>query len=299
MSIPIYLAHECTPILPELLAREFHVFREPHSSVRGMVTSGSHGVSVAQMERLPNLQIIANFGVGVDQIDLQAAQARHIVVANTPDVLTESVAELAFGLLLATVRRLIVADRLVREGRWGQRTLPLGTQVYGKTCGLVGMGRIGQAIARRAEAFGMKIAYHARHPRELPYRFVPDLSELARDSDFLVLVVPGGRATQGMIEARVLAALGPTGILINVARGSVVDEPALVRALLTGQIAGAGLDVFAQEPQVPKELLDLEQVVLTPHLGSATEEARRAMAELCVANLRSFFAGEGALTPWP
>lgn len=161
------------------------------------------------------------------------------------------------------------------------------------------MGRIGQAIARRAEAFGMKIAYHTRNRRDLPYRFVTDLQALAQDSDFLVLALPGGPATEGMIEARVLAALGPTGILINVARGSVVDEPALVRALLTGQIGGAGLDVFAHEPQVPEELLDLEQVVLTPHLGSATEEARRAMAELCVANLRSFFAGEGALTPWP
>ena len=145
----------------------------------------------------------------------------------------------------------------------------------------------------------MKIAYHTRHRHELAYRFVADLEELARDSDFLVLVVPGGPATDRMVEARVLAALGPTGVLINVARGSVVDEPALVRALLTGQIGGAGLDVFAHEPKVPEELLDLEQVVLTPHLGSATEEARRAMAELCVANLRSFFAGEGALTPWP
>lgn len=299
MFIPIYLAHECTPILPELLAREFRVFREPNSSVRGMVTSGSQGVSAAQMERLPNLQIIANFGVGVDQIDLQAARSRHIVVANTPDVLTESVAELALGLLLATARRLPAADRLVRSGRWGKGEFPLGSQAYGKTCGLVGMGRIGQAIARRAEAFGMKIAYHARHRRELDYRFVADLEELARDSDFLVLVVPGGPSTEGMIEARVLAALGPTGVLINVARGSVVDEPALVRALLTGQIGAAGLDVFAHEPQVPEELLGMDQVVLTPHLGSATEEARRAMAELCVANLRSFFAGEGALTPWP
>mgnify|MGYP003584506590 CR=1 FL=1 len=297
MSIPIYLASECTPILPELLEREFRLFREPHSSVRGMVTSSSNGVSVVQMERLPNLQIIANFGVGLDLIDLQAAQARHIVVANTPDVLTESVAELGLGLMLATARRLPVADRLVRARQWGK--LPLGSQLFGKTCGLVGMGRIGLAIARRAEAFGMKIAYHARHACQVPYRFLANLEELATDSDFLVLAVPGGRAAERMIETRVLAALGPTGVLINVASGSVVDEPALVRALLTGQIGGAGLDVFAQEPQVPEELLNLDQVVLTPHLGSATAEARQAMAELCVANLRSFFAGEGALTPWP
>ena len=256
MSIPIYLASECTPILPELLEREFRLFREPHSSVRGMVTSSSNGVSVVQMERLPNLQIIANFGVGLDLIDLQAAQARHIVVANTPDVLTESVAELGLGLMLATARRLPVADRLVRARQWGK--LPLGSQLFGKTCGLVGMGRIGLAIARRAEAFGMKIAYHARHACQVPYRFLANLEELATDSDFLVLAVPGGRATERMIETRVLA-----------------------------------------EPQVPEELLNLDQVVLTPHLGSATAEARQAMAELCVANLRSFFAGEGALTPWP
>lgn len=296
-QIPIYLAHECTPILPELLAHEFRVCREPLREVRGMVTTGAIGASADLMERLANLEIIANFGIGVDKVDLQAASSRHILVTNTPDVLTDSVAELALALLLATARRLPAAERLVRSGLWGQHGFPPGRQVSGKTCGLVGMGRIGQAIARRAEAFGMTIAYHARHARDLPYRFVADLRQLAADSDFLVVVVPGGRETQGLIDAKVLAALGPTGTLINVARGSVVDEPALVRALQGGQLGSAGLDVYAHEPQVPAELLDMDQVVLTPHLGSATEEARRAMAELCVANLRSFFAGKGALTP--
>lgn len=295
--IPIYLAHECTPLLSELLEREFRVCREPLREVRGMVTSGSSGASAELMERLANLEIIANFGVGVDRVDLQAASSRHILVTNTPDVLTESVAELALALLLATARRLPAADRLVRAGLWGKHSFPLGSQISGKTCGVVGMGRIGQAIAIRAAAFGMNVAYHARHPREVPYRFVAELRQLAAESDFLVVVVPGGRETQGMIDAKILAALGPTGTLINVARGSVVDEPALVRALQGGQLGAAGLDVYAHEPRVPAELLDMDQVVLMPHLGSATEEARRAMAELCVANLRSFFAGKGALTP--
>ena len=297
MLIPIYLTSDCTPLLPELLAQEFQIHRDPHPSVRAIVTSGSQGVSAGLMDRLPNLQIIANFGVGVEKVDLQAAQSRHIVVANTPDVLTESVAELALALILATARQIPAADRLVRAGQWGKRDWPLGTQIYGKTCGIVGLGRIGLAVARRAEAFGMQIAYHSRHARELPYRYLPDLQELARESDFLVLTLPGGPQTKNLIETRVLAALGPTGILINVARGSIVDEPALVRALLTGQLGGAGLDVYASEPQVPQELLNLDQVVLLPHLGSATEQARRAMAELCVANLRSFFHGQGALTP--
>lgn len=294
--IPIYLASECTPVLPERLAREFAVVTEPGPTVRGMVTSGSLGASAEVMEQLPALEIIANFGVGVDKVDLAAARGRGVVVANTPDVLTESVAELALGLLLAAARRLPAAERLLRSGGW--KSSFLGTQVYGKTCGLVGMGRIGSAIARRAEAFGMEIAYFARHPREVGYRYVANLRELARQSDFLVLIVPGGPATDGLVDFEVLEALGPSGVLINVARGSVVDEPALVRALLEGRLGGAGLDVFAHEPQVPKELLELDQVVLTPHIGSATQEARRAMAELCVANLRSFFETGKALTAY-
>lgn len=294
MRQPVYLASECTPSLPPLLAAEFEVVRQPTSAVRAMVTSGSLGASAQVMDALPDLEIISTFGVGVDKVDVEAARARGVVVCNTPDVLTESVAELALGLLLSTARRLPAADRLVRSGGW---VTGLGTQVFGKTCGLVGLGRIGLAIARRAQAFGMEIAYFARSARAVDYRHVPDLRQLARISDFLVAIVPGGPATERMIDAEVLDALGPSGVLINVARGSVVDEPALVRALLDGRLGGAGLDVFAHEPQVPQELLSLDQVVLTPHIGSATQEARRAMAELCVANLRSYFAGQGPLTP--
>ncbi|MBN9414132.1 MAG: 2-hydroxyacid dehydrogenase [Candidatus Eremiobacteraeota bacterium] len=294
--IPIYLASDCTPVLPGLLAQEFEVVREPGPWIRGMVTSGSLGASAQVMEQLPDLEIIANFGVGVDRVDLEAARARGLVVANTPDVLTESVAELALGLLLSAARRLPAAERTLRSGGWSVPSL--GTQIYGKSCGLVGMGRIGSAIARRAEAFGMEIAYFARHPREVGYRYIPDLLELARQSDFLVLIVPGGPETDGLVTAEVLEALGPTGILINVARGSVVDEAALVSALVEGRLGGAGLDVFAREPEVPRELLALDQVVLTPHIGSATQEARRAMAELCVANLRSFFTTGKARTPF-
>jgi lactate dehydrogenase-like 2-hydroxyacid dehydrogenase len=243
-------------------------------------------------------------GVGYDGIDVTAATARGVVVTHTPDVLNDDVADLALGLMLCAARQLPAADRYVREGRWeAQGPMPLARKMAGARLGLVGIGRIGQAIAHRAAAFGMSIAYTARHARsELPYRYFPTPKALAAESDFLVLITPGGAGTRGLIDAEVLAALGKErgeGFLVNVARGSVVDEPALIDALERGVIAGAGLDVFADEPRVPARLAALPHVVLVPHIGSATGQTRQAMADLAAANLREHFAGRALPTPVP
>jgi lactate dehydrogenase-like 2-hydroxyacid dehydrogenase len=253
------------------------------------------------MQRFPTLEQISSFGVGYDHIDAKWAGAHGIVVTNTPEVLNEEVADTALGLLLCTVREFPQAERFVRAGKWPQGQYPLTkATLRNRTVGMVGMGRIGKAIARRLEAFGVPVVYHSRNPQPgVAYKYYPKLVDMARDVDTLMVIVPGGAATANMINAEVLAALGPNGILINLARGSVVDEPALIAALKNRTIYSAGLDVFAKEPQVPKELLEMDHVVLFPHLGSSTEVTRAAMDQLVVDNILAWAAGKPPLTPVP
>ncbi|MGD0419642.1 MAG: 2-hydroxyacid dehydrogenase [Xanthobacteraceae bacterium] len=251
--------------------------------------------------RLPKLEIVSSFGVGYDHIDANAAAKRGIVVTNTPDVLTEEVADTTIGLLLCTVREFPQAERYLRAGKWRQRDYPLSpATLRNRTVGLAGMGRIGMAIARRLEAFAAPIVYHTRRPRpELAYRHYPQLIDMASAVDTLIVIVPGGTETRNMIDAAVLEALGPDGILINVARGSVVDEAALVAALKARKIMAAGLDVFVNEPEVPQELLAMENVVLLPHLGSASVFTREKMDQLLVDNIVAWAAARPPLTPVP
>ncbi len=266
--------------------------------IRGIQCFGPYGADARLMDALPNLEIIANVGVGVDAIDLNAAKQRGLIVTNTPEVLNECVADLAMGLTVATLRRISLGDRYVRAGSWLKGALPLGHKVGGKTMGILGYGRIGKAIAKRAEAFGMHIAYHGRKPQAgVAHKYYASLTDMARDCDVLMVICPGGPATHHLVNAEVLKALGPEGTLINVARGSVVDEPALVKALTEGTLGAAGLDVFEAEPRVPEALFAMDQVVLQPHVGSSTHETRKAMGDLTVDNLRAHFSGKPALTP--
>ncbi len=268
--------------------------------IRAIAASGESRVGAALMAQLPALEIISVMGVGYDGVDVAAARARNIAVTHTPDVLNDDVADLALGLMLCLARALPQADAYVRAGHWLRGPMPLQRKLSGSRLGIVGMGRIGQAIAARGLAFGMPIAYTARSPRaQLPYRYLPSAQTLAAQSDFLVVITPGGEGTRHLIDAPVLQALGPQGFLVNVARGSVVDQDALIDALETGAIAGAGLDVFADEPRVPERLRALPNVVLTPHVGSATGQTRRAMADLAFDNLRAHFAGQPLRTPVP
>jgi lactate dehydrogenase-like 2-hydroxyacid dehydrogenase len=255
----------------------------------------------ALLAALPELQIISSFGVGYDHVDTNAAARRGIIVTHTPDVLTEEVADTAIGLLLNTVRELPQAERYLRAGKWPQGNFRLSrATLRDRTVGMVGLGRIGIAIARRLEAFGMAVVYHTRQKRpELAYRHYPRLIDMARDVDTLIVIVPGGAATKNMIDAGVLEALGPEGIVINVARGSVIDETALITALREEKILAAGLDVFAEEPHVPVELLAMDNVVLLPHVGSASEFTRAKMDQLLVDNIRAWAAGKPPLTPVP
>jgi lactate dehydrogenase-like 2-hydroxyacid dehydrogenase len=253
------------------------------------------------MQRFPKLEQISSFGVGYDHIDAKWAGAHGIVVTNTPEVLNEEVADTALGLLLCTVREFPQAERFVRAGKWPQGQYPLTkATLRNRTIGMVGMGRIGKAIARRLEAFGVSVVYHSRNPQPgVAYKYYPKLVDMARDVDTLIVIVPGGAGTANMINAEVLAALGPNGILINLARGSVVDESALIAALKNRTIYSAGLDVFAKEPQIPKELLEMDHVVLFPHLGSSTEVTRAAMDQLVVDNILAWVAAKPPLTPVP
>jgi len=256
-----------------------------------LLTSGTVGADAALIEALPNLRVISNFGVGLDKIDVAFAQSRGIAVGYTPDVLNDCVADIAFGLLLDVARGMSAADRFVRRGDWLETAFPLARKVSGARLGLVGMGRIGRAIAQRSSGFEMDVRYHSRRPvAEVSWRHEPSLVELARWADFLVVITAGGPGTRHLINAEVLDALGPDGFLINVARGTVVDEAALVRALVERRIAGAGLDVFENEPQVPAELMPLDNVVLLPHIASGTRETRQAMADRVYDNLQFFFA---------
>ncbi|MBX9709756.1 MAG: 2-hydroxyacid dehydrogenase [Xanthobacteraceae bacterium] len=304
------------PAVDAALAQDFVVYQAGSENlasvvsqfggvIRGIATRGRQRTDAALIAALPKLEVISNFGVGYDSIDLAAAMARGIIVTNTPDVLNEEVADFTVGLVLSTIRELPQADRFLRDGKWLKGAYPLTQTLRDRTIGMVGMGRIGRAIAKRIAAFGVPIVYHSRKPQDgVDYRHYPDLKTMASDVDTLIAVVPGGAATKHMIDAGIFAALGPRGILINVARGSVVDQNALIDALRDGIIHGAGLDVFADEPNVPLALLVLPNVVLVPHIGSGTHHTRAVMGELVVDNLRSWFAGKGPLTPvaetpWP
>ena len=268
--------------------------------IRAIAASGESKVSRELIAQLPALEIVSVFGVGYDGVDVAAAHERGIAVTNTPDVLNDEVADLAMALVLSISRRIPQADRFVRDGQWANGPMPLSRKVSGARLGIVGLGRIGKAIATRAEAFGMEIAYTARSEKAgAGHAFHPTAKALAAAVDFLVVITPGGAGTRKLIDADVLRALGKDGYLINVARGSVVDEAALVAALLDGTIAGAALDVFENEPAVPAALLGLDNVVLTPHIGSATWQTRRAMKDLAFGNLQAHFGGRPLLSPVP
>ena len=292
--------------LPPKEARE-KFYADAATRVRGMaIAATSERIDGDFMRRFPRLEIIASFGVGYDHVDAAWAGAHGITVTNTPDVLTEEVADTALGLLLCTVRELPQAERYLRAGKWVNRDYPL-TRATLRDCtvGLVGMGRIGQAIARRLDAMKVPVVYHSRRPAGgVSYRHYPRLIDMARDVDVLLVITPGGPETKNLINAEVLAALGPQGILINMARGSVVDQQALIKALQDKTIMSAGLDVYAREPQVPPELIAMEHVVLFPHLGSASVATRERMDQLVVDNLLAWGAGKPPLTPvaetpWP
>jgi lactate dehydrogenase-like 2-hydroxyacid dehydrogenase len=268
-------------------------------SIRGVATTTLFGrVDSGLLDQLPALEIVASFGVGYDNVDVAAAAERGVVVTNTPGVLDDEVADLTVGLLIATLRQIPQADRFVREGRWTEGPFPLSSTLRGRRIGMVGLGNIGKAVARRLAAFGVPIAYHARSRQPgVAFDYYPTIAALAEASDVLIVLVPGGVATKHLIDANVLAALGPNGVLINVSRGSVVDQRALIAALQSGAILAAGLDVYEDEPRVPRELMEMSNVVLLPHIGSASVETRDAMGALVVENLRSWFERGTPITP--
>jgi hydroxypyruvate reductase len=308
-AIEVLTVAPLMPFLMEKLHGDYTVHDRIHMSdpaafaaaaprIRAVIANGEAKVPRELIARLPALEVISVFGVGYDGIDVPAAHERGVPVTNTPEVLNDDVADLAMGLLLAVARRIPQADQFVRTGQWPKGPMPLARKLSGARLGVVGMGRIGQAIALRALAFRMEVAYTARSPRaSVNHTYYPDAAALAAAVDFLVVITPGGAATRGMIDARVLQALGADGYLVNVARGSVVDEPALIDALRNGVIAGAGLDVFVNEPNVPEALRAMPNVVLTPHIGSGTRQTREAMGQLTFDNLRAHFAGQPLLTP--
>jgi lactate dehydrogenase-like 2-hydroxyacid dehydrogenase len=269
--------------------------------IRAIVaTWPSVAIDAALMRRLPNLEIVVSFGVGYDHIDAAWAGAHGIVVTNTPGVLDEDTADIAMALTLAAVRRLPQAERYLREGRWRNAPFPLTASLRGRAMGILGLGRIGKQIAIRAQAFGLAVAYHGRNAQdEAPYLYYPSLLRMAAACNILVVSAPGGAATRHIVDQEVMAALGPDGVLINIARGSLIDETALIEALKERRILAAGLDVYENEPNVPAALLELDNVVALPHVGSATRHTRRAMADLVVANLVSWIDGKGPLTPTP
>src|SRR6201747_1206593 len=270
--------------------------------IRGAaVTYNSVRGDSSTLALFPKLEIISSFGVGYDHIDARYSRDHNIMVTHTPDVLTEEVADVALGLLIATLREFVKADRYLRSGLWQTQNFPLSVgSLRDRKVGMVGMGRIGQAIGRRLEACRVPVVYHSRNPAAgVSYKHYPDLLEMAKAVDTLIIIIPGGAATAKLINADVLKTLGPRGVVINVARGSVVDEPALIAALKSGTILAAGLDVFAKEPAVPDELKALQNVVLLPHIGSASVVTRKAMDQMVGGNLKTWFAGKAPLTPIP
>ncbi|WP_131118516.1 2-hydroxyacid dehydrogenase [Lichenihabitans psoromatis] len=268
--------------------------------IRSIAVVGHGAIDGALMGRLPNLQLVANFGVGYDAVDTAWAAQHGVIVTHTPNVLNEEVADTTLGLILNTVRELPAAERHVRAGQWLDKPFRLTSSLRERTVGILGLGRIGKAIATRCEAFGLPVVYTGRSAQAgVPYLFYPTLVGMAEACDILVVIAPGGAATRNIVDAAVLKALGPNGILINVARGSLVDEAALIEALQNHTILAAGLDVFADEPRVSQALLDLENVVLLPHVGSASQHTRKAMEQLVVDNILSWDSGKGPLTPVP
>ena len=276
------------------------VLAEHGEAIEAVFTDGHLGVPDRIVERLPNLKIASSYGVGYDNIDADGLAARGVVVTHTPDVLNDEVANTAVALLLATTRRIVLYDRYVREGRWEKEGAPPLTRgLSAKTVGMVGFGRIGQTIADKLAVFGCEVVYHARSSKNVAQRYYSDLVEMARDSDVLIVITPGGAETKHLVSRAVIDALGPEGTLVNVARGTVVDERALVEALEGGRLGAAGLDVFEEEPVVPDALKKMDQVVLLPHVGSATVETRAAMGDLAVDNLVDFFEHGTVRTPVP
>ncbi len=281
--------HDLERVPPDVAAR-----------ARGMaITYNTVRGDAKALSRFPKLEIVAAFGVGYDHVDANFAREHNIMVTNTPDVLTEEVADITMGLLICTLREFIKADRYLRSGLWTTQQYPLSVgSLRDRKVGIVGMGRIGQAIARRIEACKVPVVYHSRNPAKgVSYKHYGDLIAMAKDVDTLIAIVPGGPGTAKMINADVMKALGPRGVIINVARGTVVDEQALVAALKSGTILAAGLDVFEKEPNVPDELKSMQNVVLLPHIGSASVVTRNAMDQLVVDNLKAWFAGKPPLTP--
>ena len=270
--------------------------------IRALAMTGAHApLDEAYMRQYPNLEIIASFGVGYDNIDAKVAARLGIIVTNTPGVLDDEVADTALGLMIMTVRQLPLAERYLRAGQWSTKgAFPLSPSLRGRTVGILGLGRIGKAIATRVAGFGLEVVYHGRRAQaDVAYHYYPSLIDMAKASDVLIVVAPGGPGTRHIINAEVLEALGPDGVLINIARGSLVDERALIEALRTGKILAAGLDVFENEPSVPQELIALDNAVLLPHVGSASVKTRRAMAECVVSNVFAWADGKPPVTPVP
>ena len=270
-------------------------------AIRGIAVTALRPADKSVLSRFPKLEIVSSFGVGYDHVDAAYARERGIIVTNTPDVLTEEVADTAIGLLIAVLREFVKADRYVRSGLWTTQDYPLTVgSLRDRKVGMVGMGRIGQAIARRLDAARVPVVYHSRNPAAgVSYQHYPDLLEMAKAVDTLIVIIPGGPATAKLINADVMKTLGPRGVIVNVARGSVLDEQALIAALKSGTILAAGLDVFANEPNVPEELRAMQNVVLLPHIGSASLVTRNAMDQLVVDNLKAWFSGKAPLTPIP
>jgi lactate dehydrogenase-like 2-hydroxyacid dehydrogenase len=265
-----------------------------------IATSHLAVVDAALIRRLPKLQIVASFGVGYDHIDAAFAGERGVIVTHTPGVLDDEVADIAMALTIATVRELPQAERYLREGRWRAGTYPLTASLRGRTMGIVGLGRIGKAIARRAAAFGLDVVYHGRHQQvAAPFLYYPTLIGMAKACDILMVAAPGGAGTRHIVDREIIEAVGPEGIIVNVSRGSLIDEAALIEALKARKLLGAGLDVFEHEPNVPEALLALDNAVLLPHVGSASVHTRQAMADLMIDNLKSWLDGKGPLTPVP
>jgi hydroxypyruvate reductase len=295
------------PLLPALDARLAQTYDihplwkepDPQAFLRahggefvGLVSSARFGARADLFEAMPSLRVISSFGVGLDAFDLEAARARGIAVGYTADVLNDCVADTAFALLMDVARGFSAADRFVRRGDWLKGNAPMATKVSGKRMGILGLGRIGRVIARRASGFDMEVRYHNRRPLDdVAYGYEPTLKALAEWADFLVIASAGGPETRGLVSREILDALGPKGFLVNISRGSIVDQAALVEALVQQRIAGAGLDVFEHEPKVPEALMALDNVVLLPHVASNTHETRQAMAQRVEDNLAAFFAG--------
>lgn len=309
-AIGVLMTCQMSPYLEQELDKRFNVykfwnfpnksefFKEHSHSIRAIVGNASAGADAETIDTLPKLEIISSYSVGLDKIDLAKCKEKGIRVTNTPDVLTEDVADLAIGLILATLRRLCACDRYVRSGGWKAGDFKLTTKFSGKSVGIIGLGRIGTAIAKRAEAFNCPISYFSRTQKpDVNYKYYPSVIDLAANCQILIVACPLTAETHHIINRQVIDTLGPKGVLINIGRGPHIDEPELVSALVEGRLGGAGLDVFEQEPHVPEELFGLENVVLLPHVGSGTVETRNAMADLVIGNLEAHFLNKPLLTP--